>query len=480
MRVLLKEEDKLLFIASPEEKVVIGDVIETDGILSQTIDIEFADLPGIMEHILRKSLIRRENISENLEPEIKTILETLSDQKLIITKIRGHISTEGSRTEVKPGFTELKISRERTEPKLIPKSELFQILDLNFGSDCIAKTLGKESVLFDFLANRMGINLITGQKGSGKSYFCKRLLLKLIRAGVLTIVFDVNGEYQYLHLMEDGNTRNEYYDSIRILDRRVNRPELRRLPLRIPLHEISAEQFCKYFYVSTPATEGTIHRFWNQNRGQTFGLDDLEQFARDEPQEMVSNAILSRVASARSLNLFAPMDLRQTLIDMSETGGAIIISLSQVPARFRQMVVSFIQKIVVTMCTEEDLDSACIFLEEAQSYVEPDEFKDLLTRMRHIGIYPTFITNDPQTLPPEIFSLADNLVSFRFKSDLILNQLARTGMIDSDSVKALRILDSRQCLVIGSFSNNFPLFLEIEPISGVKMAGETRPLVPLV
>jgi hypothetical protein len=229
---------------------------------------------------------------------------------------------------------------------------------------------------------------------------------------------------------------------------------------------------------SEAATENAIHRFWNENRDQQFGLDDLQQFAETSGQnEMVSHAILSRIASARSLNLFAPMDLRQILNDMSETGGAIIINISDVLARFRQIIVSFIQKIIATMCESRDLRSACLFLEEAQSYVEADEVKDLLTRMRHIGIYPTFITNDPQTLPPEIFSLADNLVSFRFKSDLILTQLSRTGMIDSDSVKALRTLDSRQCLVIGSFTNDFPLFLEIEQLKGVRMAGETRPLV---
>jgi hypothetical protein len=162
---------------------------------------------------------------------------------------------------------------------------------------------------------------------------------------------------------------------------------------------------------------------------------------------------------------------------MSRTGGAIIINISHVPARFRQMIVSFIQRLIARMCERRELRSACLYLEEAQSYVEADEIKDLLTRMRHIGVYPTFITNDPQTLPPEIFSLVDNLISFRFKSDLILNELSRTGMIDSDSVKALRILDSRQCLVIGNFTNNFPLFLEIEQIRDVMMAGETRPLV---
>lgn len=478
MRILLKEDDKLLFIASPDEDVRIGDVIESDGIVSQTIDIQFADLPGIMEHILRKSLILRSNLSEHIQPEVRTVLESLSDQKLVITKIRGHIVHVNDKRQLKPGMTELRISRERTQPRIIPQSELFEILDLKFKDGTIAMTLGKDVVEFDFLVSLMGINLITGQKGSGKSYFSKRLLLKLIKAGVLTVVFDVNGEYQFLHQQEDGSTPNEYAQSIRILDPSINQPQGSRLPLRIPLQEISAEQFCSYFHINEGATENHIHQFWNEHRGRQFDLNDLEQFARTRENEKVRDAILDRITYARSLNLFAPMDLRQILSTIAQRGGgAIIVNISRIPSRFRRIVVSFIQEWLSGMTERHELRSACLFLEEAQSYVTADEFQDLLTRMRHIGVYPTFITNDPQTLPPEIFSLADNLISFRFKSDLILNQLSRTGMIDSDSVKALRILDPRQCLAIGSFTNNFPLYLEIKPLKGVRMAGEIRPLL---
>lgn len=478
MRILLKEDDKLLLIASPDEDVRIGDVIDSDGIISQTIDIQFADLPGIMEHILRKSLILKSNLSEHIQPEVRTVLETLSDQKLIVTKIRGHIINVNGKKQLKPGMTELTISRERTEPKIIPQSDLFDILGLSFVEDPIAKTLGKEAVEFDFLIRLMGINLITGQKGSGKSYFSKRLLLKLIKAGALTVVFDVNGEYQFLHQQEDGSTLNDYAPSIRILDPSINQPLGIRLPLRIPLQEISAEQFCDYFHVSEGPTENHIHQFWNEQRGRQFDLNDLEQFARTRDNEKVRDAILDRITYARSLNLFAPMDLRRILSTIAQQGGgAIIVNISRIQSRFRKIIVSFVQRWLSGMTERHELRSACLFLEEAQSYVSEDEFQDLLTRMRHIGVYPTFITNDPQTLPPEIFSLADNLISFRFKSDLILNQLSRTGMIDSDSVKALRILDPRQCLAIGSFTNNFPLYLEIKPSTGVKMAGEIRPLL---
>ena len=76
-----------------------------------------------------------------------------------------------------------------------------------------------------------------------------------------------------------------------------------------------------------------------------------------------------------------------------------------------------------------------LFLEEAQNYVEKgDDMRDLLTRMRHIGFFPTFITNDPTTLPSEVLSLADNIISFKFDSDMDRNHLARSGKIDDDII----------------------------------------------
>ena len=476
MRILLKQDDKLLLIASPDESVRIGDVFQSGEILSQTLDLQFADLPGIMEHILRQSLIAKPNISEDIQEEVKRVLETLSDQKLIITKIRGHIVEEEGVKRLKPGLTEFNLSRERTEPQILPPKELFEILDLTSSDTAISRTLGEEPITFDFLPQRLGINLITGQKGSGKSYFSKRLLLSLIRAGVFNIVFDVNGEYQNLHLDESGSNPSEFANSITILDPRRNSPDGRRLPLRIPLHELTADQFCDHTFITTEGTIAAVNQFWIDNMPGPFSLDDLETYANGLGQGLVRNKILSSVHYARSLRIFGPLDVRQIMQNLSG-GGAMIINLFGIETRLKKIVVNIIQRWITRMSESHEIQSVSMFLEEAQSYVTPDEFQDLLTRMRHIGVYPTFITNDPTTLPDEVFSLADNLISFRFKSDKILNHLARTGMIDLDSIKALKHLDPRQCLVVGNFTNGFPLYLEILPQSGVGMAGETRPLI---
>jgi len=64
--------------------------------------------------------------------------------------------------------------------------------------------------------------------------------------------------------------------------------------------------------------------------------------------------------------------------------------------------------------------------------------------MRHFGIFPTFITNDPRTLPDEVFTLLDNLVAFMFRNEDELRQLAKSGLVDLKSIYALKNLESRK------------------------------------
>jgi hypothetical protein len=97
--------------------------------------------------------------------------------------------------------------------------------------------------------------------------------------------------------------------------------------------------------------------------------------------------------------------------------------------------------------------------------------------MRHLGIFPTFITNDPRTLPDEVYTLLDNLVAFMFKNEDELRQLSKSGLIDLRSINALKHLESRQCVVVGNVTSNYPVFVEVSPQTGVVMGGETRKLI---
>lgn len=477
MDLLTKNNDQLTIIASKDEKLRIGDICLSGNIISQVVEIRFADLPGILEHVLRQSLIPSSNVSDDTSSEIQTMFGNISDSKMIITKIRGHLENENHKEVFKPGLMDFDISREKTKPHLMPLEKFLKILDLNFGNNSIAKTLSSENpVNFDFEPKKLGINLITGQKGSGKSYFSKRLLLKLIKSGVATIVFDINGEYQDLDKDDNGDP-NEFSDSLMFLDRKVERPLGKKEPFRIPLNQISYDEFAKAVNIGEEqAMYGHVLRFWNEHRGQEFDLNDLEEYARDIQNEAARFGLLNRIGQARSLRLFGPLQWDEK-INKIKTGGAIIINLKEEKSRHISIMVRFILRSIENWLRDESKGMS-LFLEEAQNYIEKgNEMRDLLTRMRHIGVYPTFITNDPTTLPQEVLSLADNIVSFKFDSDLDRNHLSKSGKIDDDTLKILRDLEKRQCLCIGTITNDFPFFLSIEKQENVKMKGETKPLL---
>ena len=141
------------------------------------------------------------------------------------------------------------------------------------------------------------------------------------------------------------------------------------------------------------------------------------------------------------------------------------------------IVVDFILRKLTQMGQSGTIKPISLFLEEAQLYVEQPKMINILTRMRHLGIFPTFITNDPRTLPDEVYSLLDNLVAFMFKNEDELRQLAKSGFIDKKSIDALKHLEKRQCIVVGNLTSNYPIFVQIEPQVGVVMGGETKKLV---
>ena len=177
MKILFKESDELLLTAQPDEKIRIGDVILSESVLSQVIEIKFLTTNSIEAYILRKSLIPEENTTESIQPEISGMMGTLLDQKLLVTKIRGRLEDDGNgRRVLKTGITDLDLSREKTVPKKISIDELFEILELTFPDNTIAETLS-ENKGFDFDPRKLQLTLITGKKKSGKSYFAKRLLL---------------------------------------------------------------------------------------------------------------------------------------------------------------------------------------------------------------------------------------------------------------------------------------------------------------
>lgn len=486
MYLLTKEGDELAIVFSPEEKIRLGDTLKIDGLIAQVIDIQFADLPGVLEHILRKSLILKSEVKEHIQPEVRSIVDSLADQKLAVAKIKGRlIETRDNigniRRIFKTGLSEFNLSRAKADIEIMSQDELFDALGLKFGTNAdFGKTLSTEPKSFEILADRLGINVITGMKGSGKSYSAKRLLLKLIEKKVLTLVFDLNGEYINLWKSNE-NDPNKYAQCIKILTPHLSRARMNEMPFSIPLNGITYDDFAKFLGVQegTPTYQALI-QFWDQRRGQQFDLNDLDSWVNDRNtllNDAVRGALIGRVSAARALGIFGASNLTKLIEEMQSTGGAIIFNLPRVNQWERSIIVDFVLRKLASMGQSGELRAVSLFLEEAQLYVSRENMVNVLTRMRHFGIFPTFITNDPRTLPDEVYTLLDNLIAFMFRNEDELRQIAKSGLIDQRTVQSLKHLEPKQCLAVGSITSNYPIFVEVIPQKNVVMGGETRKLV---
>ena len=220
MCLLSKQADNLWIVFSPNERIKLGDTLKIDDVVAQVVEVQFADIPGVLQHILRKSLIPLENTTEEIQPEVQSIVGSLADQKVALAKIRGRIveiDSGGNKTKTfKTGISEFNLSRAKSKIEVMDENELFQLLDMNPDQQSnFAQTLSASAKPYTLPLDRLGITVVTGMKGSGKSYAAKKILLDLIKHRVLTIVFDVNGEYLNLW-KKDLNQPNEFMPYIKV------------------------------------------------------------------------------------------------------------------------------------------------------------------------------------------------------------------------------------------------------------------------
>ena len=91
MRVYRKEGDQIQLIAFPEEHIQRGDyfLIEdkglAKGLLVQVIDLQYANVPGILEDILRDVMTDGELAGEDMDPlNISSEVDALKDTRLAV------------------------------------------------------------------------------------------------------------------------------------------------------------------------------------------------------------------------------------------------------------------------------------------------------------------------------------------------------------------------------------------------------------
>ena len=129
---------------------------------------------------------------------------------------------------------------------------------------------------------------------------------------------------------------------------------------------------------------------------------------------------------------------------------------------------------MVNLLEKKDIKPIFLFAEEAHLYLQDTYWDDIITRMRHFGIFTTFITNQPDAIGQGIYRQADNIFLFNFTNDADIELVSKASMVDADTVKSIvRTLPSKNCLILGKTVNDLPIVVKIKQSKWQAM-GETK------
>ena len=470
MRIYRKEADEVQLIAFPDEHVqkgdyfVIEDPAQSRGLLVQAIDLQYANVPGVLEDILRDVMTDGELSGEDVDPlNISSQVDALKDTRLAVCKIRGTIAQDGS---LSPSSSWLP---SRTSSKIRP----FAVNRLIMNGGKMPVKLGHndgEPISVDASGLDGGLNIITGRKGSGKSHLAKLLLLSMAGWGAPCIVLDVNGEYINLHKSKDGRQSSA---RLTVLAPRSGLNfSMSKLGLRTVAGVLSHA-------LDLPATSSKVFTtIWKdlESRGDLTLPTVIQAVQSWSCHDSVREALTSRLQVLMESGLFDEANplTEERILHTIEGGGVLVVNLKNQSQIVRRILVEIFLGELTKILSSNWLKAAFLFAEEAHLYLRDTYWDDIVTRMRHIGLFTTFITNQPDTVQEAIYRQADNVFIFNFTNEHDIEAIGKVAKADSDTIRYLvRGIPTRRCLLLGNVVKDLPLMVDVEQLD-VRTMGETR------
>jgi len=479
MKLYKKDGNIMQILSFPNESAEKGDYLMVEdadvakALIVQVIDVQFAAVQGVLEELLRTLPDGAEPIQgEDIDPlEIAPHITYIQDATLLVCKIRATL--EGG--TLSPSSSWLP-SRSQSLIKKISIPELMKLAKVN-GNLPIILGGTKDSTLLTIDASEIDgtLNIITGKKGCGKSHLSKLLMASLIGYKATVVIFDLNGEYGSIGMTNDGR-RNMYYDKIYALTPSQNfKVDIDQLHLNVVLGIL----------VNALHLPGTSARefkhIWKglRDRG-ALTLANLGEAIRNcNCNQHVRDALASRFHSLVNSGFFTDNKAESTLLEDSmlkakEQGGAMVINLKNTGNIDRQIVVEYVLGKLVDSLQNWKLKAVFLFAEEAHLYLRETYWDDIVTRMRHFGIFTTFITNQPDTIQDTIYRQADNIFLFNFTNEHDLDVVSRAARVDAETVRSIaRDLPPHHCLTLGRVVHDFPMVTRVRSLD-LKTMGETR------
>ncbi len=437
MKILSKNGDEIILLAVTNDFANKGDyfIIEdftiNKKLLVQIYDEEYFSSQSLADEIIKDEVIGKYSSENIFDPlEINNLSQIMRDVRLFRTKIRGSIDKYDNLT----ADVDWVPSRVNSKIIKISYSEIKSLIKKNMQYPISIGKSGSDDQSFEIYAEDLDgkLNVITGKKETGKSHLSKILIKFLIQYGAYVIVFDLNNEYSGLMLNNEGRPSS------------INEKLLLLEPgkgLKFDLRycgKPSISNMLKNALDMPAASLREFFRIWDSlENKKMLGLDELgHAFSTWNINELVRDALLSRFHIINSSLLFSfnkPNEKGfqfEELIKMKKKGAGMIINMSRISPVVRRMVVELVMNKLIDLLEKSLIPPIFIFAEEAHLYIRDTYWEDLITRMRHFGIYTTFITNQPDALNDTIYRQVDNIFLFNFTNDADLEKISKVSLLD--------------------------------------------------
>lgn len=483
MKILYKNSiDELILLAMESDIARKGDylLIHDEKInkkmIVQIYNEEYLSSQSLIEDIVKDEVVVASSVENLHDPlDIGKLSRMIRDARLFRTKIRASIDSESKfSNEITwlPSRVDSKINRMKISEinNLVKRTGIYSIHLGNSGWD---------DEQFEIFADDLDgkLNIVTGKKESGKSHLTKLLIKSLVEYGAFVIVMDLNNEYGGLAWNRDG-TQSALHKQITILEPGGG------LGFSLDYCGKAAISSMLKNALDTPAA--SLREFiriwdWLENK-DTLDIEALGNAINTwNTNELVRDALISRYHSICSSGLFVGTPtinhegLRfESLTARKNQGLALILNMGKAMPVVRKMIVELVLTKVVELLGRDVIPPIFLFAEEAHLYIRDTYWEDIITRMRHFGIYATFITNQPDAISDGIYRQVDNIFLFNFTNDTDLDKISKVSLADSDTVKSIvRTLPQRQCLVIGKVVRDLPMVAKITS-SNLMALGQTK------
>ena len=481
MKILSKTGDEILLLAvtndfaNKGDYFVIEDFNNNKKLLVQFYDEEYFSSSSLVEEIIKDEVISKFSTENIFDPlEITNLSQTIRDVRIFKTKIRASIDNDNQIS------TDVDWVPSRVNSKIVKigLNEIKALLKKNMQYPISLGKCGSDNQNFEIFAEDLDgkLNIITGKKETGKSHLSKILINSLIQYGAYVIVFDLNNEYSGLSCNVDGMPSS-------ISDKLLLLNPGRELKFNLTYFgKPSISNMLKNALDMPSASLREFFRIWDSlENKKILSLFELgKAFGTWTINELVRDALLSRFHMINSSRLFSSNNVNERgfqfedVIKTKPKGAAMIVNMSRISPVVRRMIVELVMNKLIELLEKSLIPPIFIFAEEAQLYIRDTYWEDLITRMRHFGIYSTFITNQPDAINDTIYRQVDNIFLFNFTNDSDLEKISKVSLVDSSTIKSLvKTLSHRNCLAIGKAVSNLPMVIKINPVDMLTL-GETK------